>query len=968
MKKINSLLLAGLGIFAMASCSKEIDVVETQETPEIANKEVVLTFTGQRPQLANETRTEWNDEANTIFWSEGDKIKVGFTFGGAWWAQSAAYSSENESPNNRIKFYQSGDVSRKNDDFTIGTFEVPTTFEGPTTSGDFVFYTVYPSALIDNNLDSAPSATVTLKTSQTPGDNTFDPTTDIMVGTSAAITSTGLPEDPIGITWNRVVGHAALTFSNMAFEGNEVPSKITLTFDNDAKVAGSFTVNISDATIGEGSDNKIILEGSGLTVDGSSINAWATVLPVSFSSLDVEVKTDKAIYTRSITGLSKEFKRNARNTLKINMATATRTAQTQYEWVKKNLSEITSSDVFVIVGNNGNDYAMSNDKGTTNPPEAVLVTIANNKLTVAPAEKLQWTLSKDGNNYTFYPNGTTATWLYCYNDNNGVRVGTNANKVFTLDAGYLKNTGSSRYVGVYNSRDWRCYTSSTATNIKNQTFAFYVKSAKKEQIAAPASVTAAINSSDNTVIDVAFSTVTGAASYVIEATPTTGTTVTKGDVTTSPATIDIANDGLEYNTEYTISVYAIPSNTTQYSNSNPTSAPDKVTTGNVPPMSLPYIEDFATDQGDFNIDNVTGSGIWTHASDYMKATSYISGSNSAAESWLISPYVQIPALTTGETVKLKFDQCINKYFGTIANEATLWVKVLDGSWTKVDITYPELGESTFSSFETQVVDLTSYADNTIQFAFKYVGATSAAGTWEIKNVTLKKYDPLALTSIAVSGQKTNFTQGDSFSFGGTVTATYNDDSTADVTTSASFTGYDMSETGEQTVTVSYTYNGVTKTTTYTINVAAPGQTQDYSATINFGNNGTKINKAEVTGNDSQGNTWTVTTAGTTSYTQNTSYSQVGKSAEPATSITFTTTLSKTSTIKSLAIRLGGFSNTAGSVNLKVGETTIGSGSLNGTSDVTVSSTSTGTGTVLSITITNIARGVKVYGIDCTYNN
>lgn len=861
MKKINSLLLAGLGIFALASCSKEIDVVETQETPEIANKEVVLTFTGQRPQLANETRTEWNEDANTIFWSEGDKIKVGFTFGGAWWAQSAAYSSENESPNNRIKFYQSNDISIKDDDSAIGTFTVPATFTGPTTSGNFVFYTVYPSALIDNNVDSAPSATVTLKTSQTPGDNTFDPTTDIMVGTSAAITSTGLPEDPIGITWNRVVGHAALTFSNMAFEGTEVPSKITLTFNDEAKVAGSFTVNISDATIGDGSANQIVLEGSGLTVDGSSVNAWATVLPVSFSSLDVEVKTDKATYTRSIKGLSKEFKRNARNTLKINMATATRTAQTQYEWVKKNLSEITSSDVFVIVGNNGNDYAMSNDKGTTNPPEAVPVTIANNKLTVAPADRLQWTLSNNGSNNTFYPNGTTATWLYCTNTNNGVRVGTNASKEFTIDSGYLKHNGTSRYVGIYNSADWRCYPSITGdSNIKDQTFAFYVRTESGSTTPTNYAVTWTNPSEDgcSIVASVNGSPISSgdqfASGTVVTITATAGTDYEFSGWTVSGATVADAN---ALTTTFTIGNSAVSFSAAF--NSTIVSA-----------KQLPYEESFASDNGDFTINDVALDGldyVWSHdnSNKYMKASGY-AGANHAVDSRIVSPLLEIPTISTGETIKLKFSQCINKYFGTVSNEATLMVKEEGGDWTNVPITYPTLSGN-WSSFEDQVVDLSNYAGKNIQFAFKYVGTSDACGTWEIKDVSVKKYDPKALSSISVSGQTTIFTKDDAFAFGGTVTATYNDETTADVTASATFTGYDMSNSGEQTVTVSYTEGGVTKTTTYTITVNS-GDTEAVVYTLDgtlagsgnayAGNNSiTQNNVSWIVNGNTQQNPWRI---------------------------------------------------------------------------------------------------------------
>ena len=79
-----------------------------------------------------------------------------------------------------------------------------------------------------------------------------------------------------------------------------------------------------------------------------------------------------------------------------------------------------------------------------------------------------------------------------------------------------------------------------------------------------------------------------------------------------------------------------------------------------------------------------------------------------------------------------------------------------------------------------------------------------------------------LESIAVSGQKTVFTVGDTFAFDGKVTATYSDGSTKDVTASAKFSSPDLSAAGTQEVTVSYTENDVTKTAKYDITVKAAG--------------------------------------------------------------------------------------------------------------------------------------------------
>ena len=91
-----------------------------------------------------------------------------------------------------------------------------------------------------------------------------------------------------------------------------------------------------------------------------------------------------------------------------------------------------------------------------------------------------------------------------------------------------------------------------------------------------------------------------------------------------------------------------------------------------------------------------------------------------------------------------------------------------------------------------------------------------------------------LTGITLSGTyPTTFNVGDTFSHEGmTVTATYDDNTSEDVTEYATFDGYDMSTAGTQTVTVSYTEREVTKTATYDITVnavAVTGITLDQEA-------------------------------------------------------------------------------------------------------------------------------------------
>lgn len=152
-------------------------------------------------------------------------------------------------------------------------------------------------------------------------------------------------------------------------------------------------------------------------------------------------------------------------------------------WQKVELKDLTSDDVFVIaeVHNLRSSYAMSNDKGTSDAPSAVKITLSEDGTTITGtvADNLKWNVGKDGNAYIFYPNGNNKKWLYCTNNNNGVRVGTNDNKAFVLKTDNSKNylgifnTTQKRYVGVYSIKpDWRCYTS-VNDNIKGQQIAFY---------------------------------------------------------------------------------------------------------------------------------------------------------------------------------------------------------------------------------------------------------------------------------------------------------------------------------------------------------------------------------------------------------------------------------------------------------------------------------------------------------------
>ena len=149
----------------------------------------------------------------------------------------------------------------------------------------------------------------------------------------------------------------------------------------------------------------------------------------------------------------------------------------QTKWVKTNLSDLKSNDNVVIVDLTSK-MAMSNDNGTQKSPKAVAVTLSSDgtELTGTITDNLKWSVISSNGNYTFNKFGSTTDHLYCTNTNKGVRVGTNENGIFTYYASEkysgLKNSGTSRYVGVYNKQDWRCYTSINA-NISSTSIAYF---------------------------------------------------------------------------------------------------------------------------------------------------------------------------------------------------------------------------------------------------------------------------------------------------------------------------------------------------------------------------------------------------------------------------------------------------------------------------------------------------------------
>lgn len=147
-------------------------------------------------------------------------------------------------------------------------------------------------------------------------------------------------------------------------------------------------------------------------------------------------------------------------------------------WEKVSLTDLTTDDVFVIVGTISNKtYALPNTE-TNKKPAAVAITISTdgNQITGDVTDNLKWNIEKSEDKYTFYPNGNKKAWLYSSTSTDLGIGSTGTNKTFKYVAISSKqyegllNTSTNRYICIYSNKDWRAYANN---NIKATKISYY---------------------------------------------------------------------------------------------------------------------------------------------------------------------------------------------------------------------------------------------------------------------------------------------------------------------------------------------------------------------------------------------------------------------------------------------------------------------------------------------------------------
>lgn len=167
--------------------------------------------------------------------------------------------------------------------------------------------------------------------------------------------------------------------------------------------------------------------------------------------------------------------------------------------------------------------------------------------------------------------------------------------------------------------------------------------------------------------------------------------------------------------------------------------------GYVPGPKVLVKESFDANMGVFAIVNkqAASSDVWQHveatetAQGFMRANGKIGDSNEAAESWLVSPVMDLTACGNG--VELTFSHyCF--YNGDISERNNL-LRVMvttDGSnWTQLPIADEMWNANARQKrFTTAIIDLAQYISATTQIAFAYKSTTDVAMQWAVQNVRI----------------------------------------------------------------------------------------------------------------------------------------------------------------------------------------------------------------------------------------
>lgn len=166
--------------------------------------------------------------------------------------------------------------------------------------------------------------------------------------------------------------------------------------------------------------------------------------------------------------------------------------------------------------------------------------------------------------------------------------------------------------------------------------------------------------------------------------------------------------------------------------------------GGTDPAKLPYTADFTKSACNFKAQDVELTGgltyVWAQSASYGWKASAYKITNQAAESWLVSPTIDLTSTTSpvmtvnhalnylsGATATDFVSICVSTDYTDDATKAT---------WTNLTVpTWPSGADWNF--VDSGDISLSAFAGKKVTVALHYKSTTATAPTWEVKSLSVK---------------------------------------------------------------------------------------------------------------------------------------------------------------------------------------------------------------------------------------
>ena len=371
--------------------------------------------------------------------------------------------------------------------------------KAPTAAGDgtYTLFALSPASVWSSyDLESDYLRFYIARNTQTPTATSCDPACQVLFAKSEPVQSV----DAFTANFEHLSAYVKFSFLNVAEGG--VVSNVSVSSE-DVNLAGryQYTPSTGKLTAHDRLEKSITL------VTTSTDNLWMAVAPVDVSGkkLTFSITTDKGVLSKEVTmPATAKFESGKIVTFNVDMAGIEYpSADAGEEWyLVTNTADLTDGEYIIVGKNKDNNIVYLPSTTTSSAPAQKIIAVTGLDLSTTDAFKT--TLIPEDARFFFSGSASSMTiknadgkYLYTINNNNGVRIGTtNDTWSFAVHANNskslaMKSASQNRYISLYNSQDWRSYTTSynsypSSNNTQNGVTFLYKKVSYEPAIVADA--------------------------------------------------------------------------------------------------------------------------------------------------------------------------------------------------------------------------------------------------------------------------------------------------------------------------------------------------------------------------------------------------------------------------------------------------------------------------------------------------